>query len=859
MPYFEDVAMRQPTRMNGKNRMWLMHSLVCTLALALSGSSLLAQGSIEVDGTVRDKDTNQKLSGVEVTVLQDGQPYDAVRTLGNGKYTLSLDHGADYQLVFAYEDLSVRRVEVNTSSIPEAFRERPFFLNVEMSLFEVPAGFDPSLLDEPIGKVSFDESKEKLDWDLRYTRNMQSRIESALESATESGGAEADEGGDAPATNRAYEEHMRKAEVEFGRGRYEQSINWLERALNEVPGDARAEAMMEEAVELLAEAEEAAAMDADYERLMREGKIQLKRKEWEAARTALESASDLKPDEAEPRELLAEIPSADPEEEVASEPVRDEEEGEDDAASARADRAAQAAADAAAKEEANRRKEYERVIAKADKSFDKQNYAEAKALYLNAANLMPEEQYPVDRAEESDARIVDITQLEGEGEENDRNDEASELDRAYEDKVREGDAAFEAEDWSTAKSAYEAAQDMKPMERYPKNRLRRIASLMEDTEVEGQIDVDTEAMLEASEAEAARAAEEADLLAEEQAALLSAERDAAKEDEALRREEAKAASEASRDRSGNYILALQRASEDDAEAYYRNALDAEIRARAQSVELMAERTEELDALWTGNSHARRSSQWVTIQERTARQAEDEYDDALVRNNRIANLELRVQAQQEIAVDQVTRAGALRRDRLITIERKTAQNREMLIDRTQRYDTFVDSLDRMLRAYADFNRDVRLASVDARIMNYEAVQRKARTHDKVGEGEEARRIDNWIEIKETAQTDEQAKRAAAGEAQLRSATARRKVNDLYSGEPLTADDYKEVKAKEGIRKGVEERSYEEGNALIVERTVRVGNEVNVYRKTVAKHGVYYFKNNQSITKDIWILETFEISD
>ena len=845
--------------MNGKNRMWLMHSLVYVMALVLSVPSLLGQGSIEVDGTVRDKDTNQKLSGVEVTVLQDGQPYDAVRTLGNGKYTLSLDHGADYQLVFTYEDLSVRSVEVNTSTIPDAFRERPFFLNVEMSLFEVPPGFDQSLLDEPIGKVSFDEAKEKLDWDLRYTRNMQDRIESALENAAESGGAEADEGGDAPATNRAYEEHMRKAEVEFGRGRYEQSINWLERALNEVPGDARAEAMMEEAVELQAEAEEAAAIDADYERLMREGKIQLKRKEWDAARTALESASELKPDEAEPRELLAEIPSGDTEEEVVSEPVQEEEDGDDDAASARADRAAQAAADAAAKEEASRRKEYERVIAKADKSFDKQNYAEAKALYLNAANLMPEEQYPVDRAEESDARIVDITQLDDEEESAGRNDEAAELDRAYEDKVREGDEAFDAEDWSTAKSAYEAAQDMKPMERYPKNRLRRIASLMEDTDVEGELEVDTEAMLEASEADAARAAEEADLLAEEQAALLSAEREAAAEDEARRREEARAATEASRDRSSNYILALQRASEDDAEAYYRNALDAEIRARAQSVELMAEGTRELNALWTGNSHARRSSQWVTIQERTARQAEAEYDDALVRNNRIADLELRVQAQQEVAVDQVTRANALRRDRFISIERKTVRNQAMLVDRTQRYDTFVDSLERLLRAYADFNRDVRMASVDARITNYEAVQRQARTHEKVGEGEEARRIDNWIEIKETAQADEQAKRAAAGEAQLRSATARRKVNELYRGEPLTAEDYKEVKAKEGIRKGVEERSYEEGNALIVERTVRVGNEVNVYRKTVAKHGVYYFKNNQSITKDIWILETFEISD
>ena len=470
MPYFEDVAMRKPARMNGKNRMWLMHSVVCMMALALSVPSLLGQGSIEVDGTVRDKDTNQKLSGVEVSVLQDGQPYDVVRTLGNGKYTLSLDHGADYQLVFTYEDLSVRSVEVNTSTIPDAFRERPFFLNVEMSLFEVPPGFDQSLLDEPIGKVSFDESKEKLDWDLRYTRNMQNRIESALESAAESGGAEADEGGDAPATNRAYEEHMRKAEVEFGRGRYEQSINWLERALNEVPGDARAEAMMEEAVELQAEAEEAAAIDADYERLMREGKIQLKRKEWEAARTALESASELKPDEAEPRELLAEIPSGDTEEEVVSEPVQEEEQGEDDAASARADRPHRLQRMPRPRKRPTAARSTSASLPRRTRVLTSRTTQRPRRC-TNAANLMPEEQYPVDRAEESNARIVDMTQSGDEEESAGRNDEASELDRAYEDKVREGDEAFDAEDWATAKSAYEAAQDMKPMERYPKNRL----------------------------------------------------------------------------------------------------------------------------------------------------------------------------------------------------------------------------------------------------------------------------------------------------------------------------------------------------------------------------------------------------
>ena len=844
--------MRHQTSINKKKMMRPLWKLLCLVYLGLCGASASGQGSIEVDGTVRDKNTNQKLPGVKVAVLQQGQSYDAVQTLANGKYTLSLDHGSDYELVFTFGDLSVRRVEVNTSTIPEEFRERPFFLNVEMSLFEVPLGFDPSLLEEPIGKVSFDASKEKLDWDLDYTRSIQARIEAALEGDADAGPSESASNG--PATNKDYEEHMRKAEVEFGRERWEQSINWLERALSEVPGNARAESMMEEAAEKQAEAEEEAVLSAEYERLLREGKIKLKRKDWDGARSALEGASEMRPSEEEPRELLAEIPSSDPEDEVTEEEVASE-----PSAEAANDRREEAKKAEAAKEMATRQKEYDRLISRADKGFGKQNYAEAKSLYLEAANLLPQEQYPVDRAAECEARIVDITQVDAESDPEEKNGEASELDRQYEDKVREADTAFDAEDWPSAKAAYETAQEMKPMERYPKNRLRRLTALMDDVELEGEFDVDTDAMLQAEESAAALAAEEAALLAEEQAALLAAERDAAATEDARRREQAKANSASNRDRSSNYILALQRASEDDAEAYYRNALDSEIRARAQSVELVAERAQEQNALWSGNSHARRGSQWMDIQERTAIQAEEQYDASLIRNDRIAEVELRVEAQQEVQVDQVTRADALRRDRFITIGRKANENREKLFDRTKRYATFVDSLDRLLSTYADFNRDVRLASVDSRMMNYESVQRTARSHDRLGEGEEVRRIDNWIEIKETQRSDDQAKQAALGEAQLRSATARRKANDRYRGAPLGAEDYNEVKAKEGIRKGVEERSYEEGNALIIERTVRVGNEVNTYRKTVAKHGVYYFKNNQSITKDIWILETFEISD
>ena len=157
--------------------------LACLAFLCLLSVTAWSQAGIEVNGAVRNKDTNAKLSGVRVEVFQNGQPYDAVQTLGNGKYSLSLDHGFDYELRFSLDGLSDRMVQVETSTIPEDFQSKPFFLTVEMSLFEVPDGFDMALLEEPIGIVSFDERKQELGWDGEYTSQMQKRIQQALENA----------------------------------------------------------------------------------------------------------------------------------------------------------------------------------------------------------------------------------------------------------------------------------------------------------------------------------------------------------------------------------------------------------------------------------------------------------------------------------------------------------------------------------------------------------------------------------------------------------------------------------------------------------------------------------------------------
>lgn len=812
----------------------------------------MGQAGIEVNGAVRDKANNAKISGVSVEVFQGGQSYDAVQTLGNGKYALSLDHGLDYEMVFTSGGLSVRKVEIKASTIPDEFQGEPFYLTVEMSLFEVPDGFDVAILEEPIGIVRFDARKEELGWDEAYTSRMQKRIQDELERVENSGGDDSDEGA---SVNKEYEEHMRKAEVEFGRGRWEQSINWLERALQEVPGDNRAETMVEEAQANLERANEEAAVSAEYDRFMREGKIKMKRKDWSGARTAFEGALDLKPGESEPAELLAEINAETAEEESeeeAEEVVADPEPEEDTAAQEEAD---------AAREEAARRKQYDRLIERADRNFDKQNYAESKEQYEEASLLYPNEVYPFDRIAEANERIVVLSRPEEEEEVTESDSEALALDREYEDQVRQGDLAFEQEDWASAKVAYEAAQALKPDERYPKNRLRRLEGLMEEDglEMESELTVNSEELMQADAEEAQRIAEEADLLAADQARLMDLEREELEAEEALQRERAKASSDASKDRSRNYILARQNEAEDDAEAYYRNALESEIRARGQAVNDKFDQNETSHTLWAGNQAGRRGSEWIDIQDLVVTQEQSRQTAASRREGRIEELNFSVQVQEEKNKDRQAMSNALRKDRMVQVEEKVQDHEDLLFDRTKRYAVFTDSLERLLKAYEEFNRDIRLSSADARIMRYEQVQRKAKRQGTIGLGEEQRRLQSWMAIKKVEREDSQARAAGQGAAELRAVVSLREANNRYSGAPLASTDYNDVQAKEGIREGVEERSFEDGNSLVIERTVRVDNEVNIYRKTVAKHGVYYFKNDRSITKDIWLLETFQTSD
>lgn len=99
--------------------------------------------------------------------------------------------------------------------------------------------------------------------------------------------------------------------------------------------------------------------------------------------------------------------------------------------------------------------EYKKILHRADSCFEKQNWAAAKTLYLQANAVKPSESYASDQAKNCNYQIVAKNAME----------------ERYNESIRTGDSCFTAKSWACAKANYEAASRTKPEQQYPKERI----------------------------------------------------------------------------------------------------------------------------------------------------------------------------------------------------------------------------------------------------------------------------------------------------------------------------------------------------------------------------------------------------
>ncbi len=173
------------------------------------------------------------------------------------------------------------------------------------------------------------------------------------------------------------------------------------------------------------------ALNDKYNAAVAKGDNALKLKSYEPAKAAYAEASSIKPDEQYPKDKIEEINKV---------------------------LAELAAKNASAKEIEEK---YKAAIAKADGAFATKDYASAKSSYNEALAFKPNEKYPKDKISAIDALIA-----------NEAN--AKEKEEKYKKALAKADEAYTAKDYAAAKTAYTEASAVKPTEQYPKDQLLKV-------------------------------------------------------------------------------------------------------------------------------------------------------------------------------------------------------------------------------------------------------------------------------------------------------------------------------------------------------------------------------------------------
>ncbi|RMG81132.1 MAG: hypothetical protein D6707_05310, partial [Bacteroidetes bacterium] len=210
------------------------------------------------------REGKSKLPDAVITVYKNGSKVNSVTTADNGRFALELDLGASYILEFSKPGYVSKKISINTKGPPPEDAEYGYEYPISVTLFKEIEGLDVSILKQPIGKIFYNADEGIFDYDAEYTKSIQKQL----------------------------------AQLQAD----------LERKQKE-------------------EAERLAKLEADYKAAMSAGEKALKSKNYGQAIEQFTKASELKPEEALPKQKLSEAQNLQKaeEERLAAEKAKEEE------------------------------------------------------------------------------------------------------------------------------------------------------------------------------------------------------------------------------------------------------------------------------------------------------------------------------------------------------------------------------------------------------------------------------------------------------------------------------------------------------------------------------------------------------
>jgi hypothetical protein len=557
--------------------------------------------------------------------------------------------------------------------------------------------------------------------------------------------------------------------------------------------------------------------DQQYAALIDQADKDFKAKSYEAAAKGYTSALEVKPGEKHPTDRLAEINAL-----LA------------DRAAADSARAAKEAADRAAAADIEAR--YNSAIAKADQAFASQSYDAAKESYTEALSVKPGEKYPKDQIKAIEKAIADqsaASKAAADAAEKQRladeerrkreqaaadsaqaamnsamqeRDRLKALDEQYAQTLLQADQAMAGKDYQNARGLYAQALDIKPKESYPQVKIDQIDKLL---------------------AEADRRAREAEANKQQAADAAPPPPETSTTDNRKEQEAEVFMREAREREEAEKYERIKRLMASVEQQRQENASKAEER-HAGAARQNKDYTEGSEGLYQG------SEDW---RKRNAKELEALREAWAKRQQELMGNGVR-ESEKAMAATEATQAQ---------IQQEHIARRDAHEEKVKAASEAQQDWARQLGGYAQGAKERSDTGVSRAQQEAQGLDALA----KRGNAQSERERDLVERQKAMMEAREQQFKAGAAN---RVAGEQARIDNITPNQPRSFSDYNRNKLASQYPQGVTEESYTEGNKVIIRRVVVQGNKADEYSKVIAKWGTFYFKNGQSISEQIWSVNT-----
>lgn len=365
-------------------------------------------------------DEGKKLQGANVSVIQNGTTVSTYTTDSKGQVDVPIPHDGVYILDVTYPGFIHKKLEIDTRNVnQEEVGDEDIFYRADVELFRKIEGLNLDILNKPIGQIWYDAEFGGFTYNREYTLSKQAALAELKENYLKKKEEEAKRKEE---IKKQYEEAIKKADDAFEAGKWEEAKQFYLKAQELDPSNTYPSFQLGEISSKLIEKN---ANQAKYESAISLADAAFASKDYKEALEHYKTASSYKPEDEYAVSKIKEV---------------------------------QELAVQAAKTQQN----YLAAIEKGDNALLANDMETAKAAFLEAQKLKPEETYPASKLEEINGILSNEKQLEEE----------------YQNAISAAEEFLAAKNYNSAKASFSKASQLKPDEAYPKQKITEIDALL---------------------------------------------------------------------------------------------------------------------------------------------------------------------------------------------------------------------------------------------------------------------------------------------------------------------------------------------------------------------------------------------